>query len=80
MPSNLTPRRMNGMTEAGRSAPPALPKAAATPSGRRLARAWASSLPPTESMMPAQRALISGFCGPDRSGGAMTSAAPSARR
>jgi hypothetical protein len=71
---------MKGMTVVGSSAPPALPNAAATPSGRRLASAWASRLPPTESMTPAQRALISGLIGADRSGGVMTSAAPNDRR
>ncbi len=68
------------MTDVGSSAPPALPKAAATPSGFTQASAWASSAPPTASITPAQRALISGLMPADRSGGAITSWAPSERR
>ena len=80
MPAKVTPRKMKGATELGKSMPCAKPQAVTTPPYFVLAQALARVWLPTVSTTPAQRSLASGLPGALSSARAMMSAAPSWRR
>ena len=80
IPYSVTPRRMNGNTVVGNSAPPTLPLAATAPKGARRASTWASVAPPTASTAPDHAGAWSGLLKSVSSSRGMTSLAPSPRR
>ncbi|MNW02609.1 hypothetical protein D3C71_1984220 [compost metagenome] len=80
IPARVTPRKMNGATDAGKSMPWARPQAATVPLALVLAQALAKVWLPTESMTAAQRSLASGLPGSESVARSMISLAPNCLR